>query len=131
MRNISLPVLTLLLIMPPSQASAAGHVQLKLEERTTLHVGQIATLRLPSGRPYRVESAGDALVLIKPAGPAGVTVQPVGTESIVVVPSAGAAVFIYRAAHPGDETIITVPSDHTPDNCVDCVTQHYFVTVVP
>jgi CheY-like chemotaxis protein len=130
MRSLATPCLAVLLIAAPCCASALGSLQLKLEERTTLHVGQIATLRLPSARPCDVESAGDALVPIKPAHPAGATVQKTRSETMRITPSAGAVVLVYRAARPGDETILIVPPS-PPNGCVDCVTRHYFVTVLP
>jgi hypothetical protein len=130
MRSLTIQCLAALLMIGLCRVSASDSAQLKLEKRTTLHVGQIATLRLPKAGPCDVESTGDALVSIKPAHPAGTTLLKAGGETTPVVSSGGAAVFVYRAAHPGDETILVVPPS-PPDGCVSCVTRHYFVTVVP
>ena len=39
--------------------------------------------------------------------------------------------FLYRAVHAGNHVFIVTP-DNLPDgHCISCVTEHYFVTVVP
>jgi hypothetical protein len=113
MRRIGIECLGVLLMIAPCCMSAANRVQLKLEERTTVHVGQIATLLLPSARPYDVEAAGEALIRVKSARQGSTTV------------------YRYRAARPGNETLLVVPWNLPFNHCVSCVTRHYFVTVLP
>jgi hypothetical protein len=106
-----------LLMIAPCHTSAANRaqlkpVQLKVEKRNTVHLGQIVTLRLPSARPYLVEATGSALVAIRPAH------------------RRSTRLYQYRAARPGDETILVVPANLPPRHCISCVTIHYFVTVL-
>jgi hypothetical protein len=112
MLTISRYALAALLSVSPLAGAAEG-VTLKLEKTTTLRVGQTATLQLPTLRPYVVSSAGDALVKLEPVrAKAGVICR-------------------YRAAHPGNETLLVVPSDLPKSHSVSAATRHYFVTVVP
>jgi hypothetical protein len=77
------------------------------EQQTTLRVGDLAVLRIPSDHEYSIESAGDVLVRVR--------------HSQIGV--------IYRAVRPGQETILLNP--HVPEgHCVSCATHHYFVTVI-
>jgi len=129
-RRMGMGFLAALLLVAPIFQAADGPVRLKLEERTTLRVGQIATLRMPSQRPCHISSAGDALALIKPANPAGAAVEQAGGEAVRVIRSTSAAVLVYRAVRPGEETIVVTPSK-SPDGCIDCAARHCFVTVLP
>ena len=88
-------------------------VRLAPEDRTTLHVGEIGTLQMPSEHQYLIGSAGSSLVLLKQEH------QPRAT------------VYFYRAAHTGDQTLVATPAGLQSGQCVSCVTLHYFVTVLP
>jgi hypothetical protein len=81
---------------------------LALEDRTTLQVGELAALPIPSDHRYRIVSAGNVLAIIRR--------------------SKYRAVF--RAAHPGLETILLSP-DVPNGECISCATHRYFITVVP
>jgi hypothetical protein len=100
------------LLVATSYATNSASVRLKLEERTTLHVGQTAVLQMPSNREVS-ESAGNALLFLKK------------------LRQGGTASYLYRAVHFGNETLLVIPKRIPEGQCVDCVTQHYFVTVVP
>lgn len=93
-------------------AGAPEHVPLRAGQRLTLHVGQIADLKLPSGHPYTVDLEGDSLTPME----SGAVENHVRS---------------YRAAHPGNATLLIVPADLKLNSCVDCVTRHCFLTVVP
>jgi hypothetical protein len=91
--------------------TASGKVQyvtLALEERTTLRVGELARLQLPSERQYLISEAGNA-------------VRSVRRSKNAVV---------YRAVRPGTETIVLSPAHLQPGECISCGTLHYFVSVV-
>ena len=88
---------------------------MKLEERTTLRVGQIAVLMPPSPHHYTIETAGKVLVPIERTKQD----RPI--------------FYLYRAVRPGNETMLVVPvrSERPADGCISCVTGHYFITVIP
>jgi hypothetical protein len=89
-------------------------VPLKLEHRTALHVGQRAVLRLPKGCRLLGEPAGNSLTLLKH------------------VHRRGRTKYFFRAAHPGDETILIYsPADMAKRRCDSCAEWHYFVNVLP
>lgn len=91
-----------------SQSEKVQYVTLALEERTTLRVGDLATLQLPSEREYLISEAGNA-------------VGSVGRLKTAVV---------YRAVRPGTETIVLSPAHLQPGECISCGTLHYFISVV-
>jgi hypothetical protein len=78
------------------------------ELQTTLRVGELAVLRIPSDHEYSIVSAGNVLV-------------PVRRSQVGV---------IYRAVRRGQQTILLTPHVSEGD-CVSCATHHYFITVVP
>ena len=93
--------------------SAAKPITLALEQRTTLHVGELVVLHMPSNIYRRYLHSGpdgawlDVLALVKRSG-RDVT---------------------FRAVRPGKGVIIISPD--VPDGeCISCVTIHYFVDVV-
>ena len=87
-------------------------VRLMPEQRATVHVGVLATL--PLDEQHKITgSAGSSLVLVQQEH------QSDGT------------LYIYRAARPGYQTLLVTPSDLPSSHCISCVTQHYFVTVIP
>ena len=90
---------------------AAPIVKLK-DGVTKLRVGQVAELRVKTSRQFSIGGPAVALVLVSRKQVKGETV------------------YLYRAAKVGRDTIIATPKDPGPDNCVSCVTQHYFVEIV-
>jgi len=98
--------------VPLAPANADVSVQLRAEQESLLHIGQTATLRVPSKGQFSIDSAGDALVLTERKQQRGDTV------------------YIYRAAKVGNHTFVATPKDPGPDGCISCVTIHYFVKVI-
>jgi len=97
-------------------ASCAGiptSVRLVPEERTTLHVGEIGALYLPASPHYSVGSAQSALVPVK---------QLQRKDGLV---------YLYRAVATGNDTFVLTPDGIPNGQCISCVTEHYFVTVLP
>jgi hypothetical protein len=93
--------------------SASKPITLALEQGTTLHVGELAVLHMPSNIYRRYLHTGpdgawlDVLALVKRSG-RDVT---------------------FRAVRPGKGVIIISPD--VPDGeCISCVTIHYFIEVV-
>jgi hypothetical protein len=97
---------------PASSAQSAKdrYVTLVLEERTTLQVGQLALLSVPSDHRYAIDSEGSALVLVH------------GKRRRNQV--------VFRAVRPGLETIVVGPVDVPSGDCISCLTLHYFITVI-
>jgi hypothetical protein len=89
--------------------ACAPVMQLKPEERATLHVGQTAALQMPTTYGGLVGGAGDALMLVQ---------RKVGRERIL---------YLYRAVQPGNQVFLAVSEKR---ECVSCVTVHWFVTVI-
>jgi hypothetical protein len=86
--------------------------ELRAEQPVTVHVGDLAAIRLDSDRHYDLGSAGDSLKLIRRAEERRTTI------------------YVYRAVAPGHHTFVLTPRDPGPDGCISCVTVHYFITVV-
>jgi hypothetical protein len=93
--------------------SAAKPIPLEAKHTTTLHVGEVAVLHMPSNIDRRYLDSGpdgawlDTLALVKRSG-RDVT---------------------FRAVHPGRGNILISPN--VPDGgCISCVTIHYFFEVV-
>jgi hypothetical protein len=87
-------------------------VQLQPEAPATLHIGEIAVLRVTSERHYAIGGAGSALVLMNQTDEEDTTS------------------YFYRAVRAGNQTFVATPRDPGPDRCISCVTAHYFVTVI-
>jgi hypothetical protein len=85
---------------------------LQPEQPATIRVGDLATVRVDSARHYSLASAGDALTLLR-QGEEGTT-----------------TLYVFSGAAPGQATLVLTPRDPGPDNCISCVTLHYFITVV-
>jgi hypothetical protein len=84
-------------------------IPLKLEESTTLRVGELAVLQIPADHiRSHFSGAGNALVLVRHSRRTA----------------------LYRAVRPGYETILLGPGVPQQDHCVSCATIHYFITVV-
>jgi hypothetical protein len=105
--------LTLGCVISRDTLSAATPTTLTREKRTTLRVGELAVLRVPSniGRRYLH------------AGPDGAW-----RDALALVTRSGRNV-TFRAVRPGKAVIILSPD--VPDgDCTSCVTIHYFIDVV-
>jgi hypothetical protein len=114
MRAIRFCCFVALLMVSQLWAGTPSHVRLRLSGNTTVHVGQITVLQMPSAHKYIVTLEGsDALVPLKRAQDDG------GTP------------YVYRATRPGRATLLIVPAGLKQGDCIDCVTRHCFVTVVP
>src|SRR5258705_682084 len=87
-------------------------VRLEPERPTTLHVGQVIAVQLPSERHYAIGSAGRSLMLTKQAEQHRMTF------------------YFYRAVEVGNQTLVATPRDPGPGGCISCVTVHYFIEVV-
>jgi hypothetical protein len=101
-------------LTPPAHARGAGHVRLKAEQVTTLHVGQTAAVQFGSKALHSIGSGGGSLVLIQ---------QRTNKD--------GGKVYVYRAAYAGGDTLVATPVGRQPGQCISCVTRHYFIKVVP
>lgn len=94
-------------------ASSSGSVRLQSERPVTVHVGELTIFEVPSEQQYSIGSAGNSLLFVEKRQRSDKTV------------------FVYRAAHVGKQTLIATPKDLPSSHCVSCLTEHYFVTVVP
>jgi hypothetical protein len=93
--------------------SAAKPTTLALEQTTTLHLGEVAVLHMPSNVYRRYLHSG-------PAG--------AWDDVLVLVKRSGRDV-TFRAVHSGRGVILISPD--VPDGgCISCVTIHYFIEVV-
>jgi hypothetical protein len=92
-------------------SAVSSFVTLRPEERTILHIADMAAVRVASDPQYAIGSAGTALVLAKR------TVEH------------GTTVYLYRAAEAGHQTLVLTPREQGRDGCVSCVTVHYFIQV--
>lgn len=135
--------------------SLADQIELKADETTKLHLGQTAVLRIPSEREYEREYcesaegydkvklpipakrryevvlAGDALSLLNAAScERSGRADEFGTQSWSCKPS---ATLVYRAKNADRATFVLTPTDGNSKSrhCIDCVTWHYFIEVVP
>jgi hypothetical protein len=93
-------------------APSGQPIQLKPEVDTTLHLGQMAELRVETNQHFTINEAGRALVRIHHTQRKGQTI------------------YVYRAAELGRQTFVLTPRNPGPDGCVSCVTVHYFVNVI-
>ena len=93
-----------------AQSDKDRYVTMVLEERTTLQVGQLALLSVPSDHRYAIDSEGTALVLVH------------GKRRRNQV--------VFRAVRPGLETIVVGLVDVLSGDCISCLTLHYFITVI-
>ena len=93
--------------------STAKPTTLVLEQRTTLHVGELAVLHIPSDIDNRFLHSG-------PDG---------AWRDVLAVVKRSRRDVTFRAVRPGKGVIIMSPD--LPDGaCISCVTIHYFIEVV-
>jgi hypothetical protein len=90
-----------------------------VEDITTLQVGEVVVLHIPSDtrflgevRPRRYQNS----------------VNGAGSDVLALVKQSGRDV-TFRAVHPGPGVIIISP-DARDGECISCATLHYFVRVV-
>jgi hypothetical protein len=100
------------LMLTANCASAPAVVELVPEERATIRVGETRALAVAEGY-YSIGSAGTSLVQSERLHRAGREVR------------------LYRAVAPGEMTFVLTPNGTPDGQCISCVTEHYFVTVVP
>jgi hypothetical protein len=98
------------LMLVAACATLPASVPLIPEERTTLHVGQIGAIHVPSNQRYTVGSAQSALMPLKQ------------------LRQRGEVVYLYRAVSAGNDTFVLTPVGIPNGQCISCVTVHYFVT---
>ena len=108
-RTVAVPIIAACLCIWTGCRPAA---ELQPEQPATVHVGELAAVRVDSARGYSAGSAGDSLKLIER-----------GKERTTTI-------YVYRAVAPGHHTLVLTPREPGPDGCVSCVTLHYFITVV-
>jgi hypothetical protein len=92
-------------------SAISSFVTLRPEERSILHIGDMAAVRVASDPQYAIGSAGTALMLMKRTEEHGTTV------------------YLYRAVAAGNQTLVLTPREPGPDGCVSCLTVHYFIQV--
>jgi hypothetical protein len=93
--------------------SAAKPIVLAAKQTTTLHVGELAVLHMPS----------DVYQRYLHSGPDGAWL-----DTLALVKRSGRDV-TFRAVHPGRGVILISPD--VPDGgCISCVTIHYSIEVV-
>jgi hypothetical protein len=101
------------LMLVTACATLPASVPLIPEERTTLHVGQIGAIHIPSNQRYSVGSAQSALMPLRQ------------------LRQRGEVVYLYRAVSADNDTFVLTPVGIPNGQCISCVTVHYFVTVEP
>src|ERR1700676_5582614 len=111
MRVVHIVCLAMSLTPGSIWAGKPTHVHLRLGRRTTFHVGQIADLRLSSGHRYSVTLEGDAVVPLRA--------------------DLNERTYSYRAVRAGNASLLITPADRKKGECLDCLTRHCFLTVVP
>jgi len=111
MRMIHLAGLLILMASVSVGAEKQSEVPLRLGGQTMLHVGQVGVLQLSVNHSYSVRVAGDAVRSVEQ------------TE--------GASKYSFRAVRAGKASVLITPTDRKRGDCVDCVTRHCFLTVVP
>lgn len=96
----------------PSVVRSAAPTTLVVEQRTTLHVGELVVLHVPSDRRYSPDDMNgawhDVLARVRRSG-RDVT---------------------FRAVRTGSGVVILSPQVRD-GACISCATLHYFVDVVP
>jgi len=101
-----------LCLLSIAAACASVSVQLAADQRTLVHIGDVAALPLPPN----LELAGFTRTSMALVGHAR---------------RHGSEVYYYRAVATGNETFVVTPHGLENGQCISCVTVRYFVTVVP
>ena len=100
----------------PSDVRGAGKpIRLTLEQTTTLHVGELAVIHIPSGRRYLNSAGGE--------GPNG------AWRDVLAFIRRSRRDVTFRAIRAGKGVIILSP-DVPNGECISCATIHYFIEVV-
>jgi hypothetical protein len=105
-------------------ATVTAPVDLKLEERTTLHVSEVGVLPV-----IRNAECGSACHMA--TGSYSVNRAPSNLELVKRFRQRRRDLDVYRALSPGNATFVLSPSGIPARHCISCATIHYFVTVVP
>jgi len=105
-------------------ATTPAHVDLQLEDWTTLHVGEIGAL--PA-----VGNAECGSGCHKATGSLSINAAPANLERVKRLRQPGRDLYLYRAVSPGNATFVLSPSGIPKRHCISCATIHYFVTVIP
>jgi hypothetical protein len=92
MKTLSIYCVVSALTVFASCARTTAYVRLDPEQDTTLHVGEIATVRFGWERQFTMGSGGGSLVLIRH-----------------FTDKDGSTVYVYRAAHVGPDTLVATP----------------------
>jgi hypothetical protein len=92
-------------------ASTLVSLRLQAEQPATLHLGEIAAVQVSQPQDV-MGSAGSSLALLKRTHQRGTTI------------------YLYRAVKMGNHTLVVAPRGLQSGQCISCVTEHYFVTVV-
>ncbi len=111
-RTVCILALALGCLISSGAWSADKPITLVLEQTTTLRVGDLARLHIPSDSRYLHSGADGAW-----------------RDVLVRVRHAGHDV-TFRAVRPGSGVIIVSPNV-TKGDCISCATLHYFINVVP
>jgi hypothetical protein len=111
MRRLSKTVAVLVIAAALSVFSASSST-LQPEQPATIRVGDVALVRVDSERHYSITAAGEALKLLR-------RVEE-GTTTL----------YVFSGVAPGQATLVLTPRDPGPDNCISCVTLHYYITVL-
>jgi len=86
-----------------------------MEQTTTLHVGELAVIHIPSGRRYLNSAGGE--------GPNG------AWRDVLALIRRSRRDVTFRAVRAGKGVIILSP-DVPNEECISCATIHYFIEVV-
>jgi hypothetical protein len=99
-------------LIPSDVRGADKPIRLALEQTTTLHVGELALLHIPSDRRY-----------LRPKRPNG------AWSDVLALVRRSRRDVTFRAVRPGKGVIILSP-DVPNGECISCATIHYFIEVV-
>ncbi len=110
-KMVWLLAVTLGCLIPSEVRSAPKPLTLALEQRTTLHVGELARLTIPSDSRYSHSGTDGAW------------------RNVLARVRRSKREVVFRAVRPGSGVIIISP-DVANGECISCATLHYFIEVV-
>src|SRR5438128_6244950 len=114
-KMICILAVTLGCLISSEVRSADKSITLVLEQTTTLHVGDLAVLHVPSDRRYLRSASGE--------GPSG------AWRDVLALVRRSRRAVTFRAVRSGKGLIILSP-DVLNGECISCATLHYFIEVV-
>jgi hypothetical protein len=112
---MALVLLAMALVISGKAAARERVISLSLEQHTTLRVGEMALLSIPSDRRYDHYADPKARI------------DGVWKDVLDVVRHSKRKV-IFRATHPGSGVLLLSP-DVPNGECISCATLRYFITV--